>query len=726
MTTPEAGSGADQSLQTAAAVRDLLASRQPDEIFNWMEERRDAGDIPEFLIGVDVLDQRGAVEVPELREFLRDLGKEPKVWEGAFNALTQAEDKGNVEEIQRGLRVAELLGIEEVPEVAGYIGDLRTKYSQPAAAQVAPEVPEPEDGEMVRLQDEVLATAKELAGRKGVDPDGVLRAHLPAEARVPAEDLSMLSLSQLRERAAFLTPDQLSQIPPFKLSELIMGGNLTVRQVANLPEDPEAGRLLDHYSQAALARYDIRAVLDEDIKTGKIPLKDLPRMALAALRVGYRAAAKGFPSQLNETVVPAAVREGMTTLARQWQDYDKRRGRFLIGGLAGTARPPAVSKDEIARVGRLLVDVGFTAMATYEYQIKADKLLARENTLAERDSLELRPDELESLERNISKDPESFPLLAEYVRGLKEAEAAKPPAAAQETPAEQSTLGNLFAQLRALFQEAKARRVGPLESQTRPIIQALESQIADGLRPELTAVALDLRNEKEIGRLLENKDWGIANAVRELRNPDFAQRLFPDSPELQASYQALVWTAGTGRDLQNFLEVVSRQVGWDREQMFRLVTVTSAWSRDFHERLLDPAVPAADLANVYVEYQKAALADRRSRNEYIQRTFGFLVAAIQKAGLPLHPSVNTAIQELKDAGMKIPYLEPEASASPKQDIPDWLEGPDTESSESVNEAMDGELAGEFQRIAGETDITPERLEELRQRYLEEKRAREEK
>ncbi len=184
MTTPEAGSG--------APVKELLASRTPDEIFDWMETKRDEGDLNSFFDGVEALDEKGAMAVPDLQGYLRDIGKRPEVWQGAFDRLTEAEDRDSSEEIQRGLHLAELLGLEEIPEAAGYVAGLRQKYGPPAE----PAGSEAEDTELAGLRDEAKALAAQVLKREGTTPLQVFDLLVPEE-QVGVEDISLLAFSQL-------------------------------------------------------------------------------------------------------------------------------------------------------------------------------------------------------------------------------------------------------------------------------------------------------------------------------------------------------------------------------------------------------------------------------------------------------------------------------------------------------------------------------------------------
>ncbi|HCB22355.1 TPA: hypothetical protein DEP06_00915 [Candidatus Daviesbacteria bacterium] len=167
--------------------------QEPLAIFNWMEARRDEGPkgVAAFLRGVEALDDKGVTKGPALLQHLRNLGKKKEIWEGAFDNLTVAEERDDFEAISKGLRLVELLGMEEFPAVATHVAQVRQKYSLPAE----PSRPEAEDAELAGLRGVIEAKAIQAAGTTGINgAEALFREWQAEQAQELARSKSEVSL----------------------------------------------------------------------------------------------------------------------------------------------------------------------------------------------------------------------------------------------------------------------------------------------------------------------------------------------------------------------------------------------------------------------------------------------------------------------------------------------------------------------------------------------------
>lgn len=107
-----------------------LSQKNPLEIFKIVENARRNDKIPDFLIGVEALSRTAAINTPSVVNHLRKLGDVEEIWIGAYKRLQSVDQRGNQQEVTGAIRVAELLGLEEVPKVAGELSALRQKLGE--------------------------------------------------------------------------------------------------------------------------------------------------------------------------------------------------------------------------------------------------------------------------------------------------------------------------------------------------------------------------------------------------------------------------------------------------------------------------------------------------------------------------------------------------------------------------------------------------------------------
>ncbi len=289
---------------------------------------------------------------------------------------------------------------------------------------------------------------------------------------------------------------------------------MTVRQIAQLPEDPEADRLNEHYAERAVS-------LEQDVGAGRINIQYLPRMTVAALRVLYRAEAQRLPNQVDDRINPEGVLQGMNVLERQWQEYRKKTGGVF--GRLSRAHKPVLSQDQIIQIRRM-VDVGNVAREIYERETRANGLSYMEDSLAGNNNLELRPDELESLKNNLAKDPDSFPLLGNYLREIRAVEkqqyqirfgsateaAKRHPKDNQDASfAERTPAGAVFA---GIFDGVSLSRYGDGGEAARAVSDLVREKLTSGNIHE-PDVALEAANDMILERRREGVKLGETTAT---------------------------------------------------------------------------------------------------------------------------------------------------------------------------------------------------------------------
>lgn len=590
-------------------------------------------EVEELLGQFEQLDLLGVTGHPAIAAALRVEGQIPEVANRVRSDL----------ETERFQRLGVLLGVEEPPVV----------------------VPEAEDGEMAGLREEAKGLADQ-AIQRGLTPREVY------ERFVPVENLSMLSLSQLKERAESLTSEQLSQIPPYKLIRMIDDGLLTVRQVANLPKDQEADRLNEHYAGE-------KASLEQDLIDRNISIQYLPRMTVAALRVLYGVEAQRLPNDLDDRINPDLVLQSLNNLERQWQNYKRRTGKFLVGGLAKIrTSAPVLSQDQIVQIRRTM-DVASIAKSLYKVWTNDSTLSSFEDDLVRKGKLELSPDEMEWMKGMVASAPGTSPLLEKYVRKLRETEAAKATHQADVVESEKPSLENLFAQYRQVWQVLRDSNLPfGVRQDNRQFLSSLEKQIADAIGLEILGIVLDTPRSEEAARQLHGIEYDLVYAILKLPDEGIESKLFSHSSSLQAScrkvrdtYRALSHYFTTvdehkqARDRlsqawEGFLAEISSQKGVDRYGTEQRLDAEYVNSEQEFVSLLKDAASTEELSGAFRKWKRVAHHVSGGKVDIYKASISVLLNVLQRAGVNLEPALSEKIEALNKFGIQLePAGEPE-------------------------------------------------------------------
>lgn len=353
--------------------------KSPIEIIKSMQQNQalgDSMDILQLLSDIQRLEEMGVAD--RVKDFIiTPFGKNPAVGRTLLNRIQDDDQRQEPEVVFKDIRLAYLLGLGEIPQVAVVLSKLAEKYEPPGRTGITPAQAERET--QARLA-EVRAELQEVQEKEA------------------GEDVPRLSLEQLQERAHSLTPEQLSQVPPFKLALLIQDGHLTGGQILSLP--------IDSTTEQAMKDFQVQEI--------------------------YQLAAKINPAVLTEKINISQITDMMNGLLEKWKAYQNAGKRPVWGGLIRlvSKAPTNISEWELTNKLKLIKDLN-EAVTTYSNNVHAPWLIRLENKVARGETL--ADDDLggkkhgwsyggegkwPDLKKSVASAIDTFPLLADYLQQL--------------------------------------------------------------------------------------------------------------------------------------------------------------------------------------------------------------------------------------------------------------------------------------------------------------------
>lgn len=121
-------------------------------------------DTPALLQDVQLLMQLGTAHLPKTAEYLRYLGTDSRIRIAVLDQIKaddQIKDKGRMAE---DIRLAEVLGMNELPKTGAYLNYLRNEYRLPAAKKIPLKEAKPKHPSKLKTKIALAGTAAVIAG----------------------------------------------------------------------------------------------------------------------------------------------------------------------------------------------------------------------------------------------------------------------------------------------------------------------------------------------------------------------------------------------------------------------------------------------------------------------------------------------------------------------------------------------------------------------------------